>query len=459
MIYIYLYVISFLLIIIISFVQTSKKKYFFFFLKINLLVYFQKIFIFLFLVFIFTIETFFLIDLFFNQWSIFEILKDLISNFSNSSTTLCAGVPSLIQSCDPRDQESDIITLLNIYERSTSFKTLSKYNFSLLLRDNNFYTNRTLQELNTLSMELYHINRSVPDIFEEIFNCRNLVFNNYDFIINPNPDKHIEIISKNLEFFYNENLYKLKTLELCNNKLGIPLYNNLYSNIFISKKPALQLLLQSKIHVMAIVPKYIYPFLAEPHVMESINTNHEIFLTFHKKCPLIAKQLNEKEHGLIYEYNRYVQSIVKTKNLLIQTNKTILNLKKLLLIPEFKTKILSGKPVINIEKKSKDFIEFSKKDNPIIYDSKLIFQKPINNEKISFKFQKIDEVFLNHLKKDSSLLRDIKNQQSDMIVDYTKLKQIMSSSNPEIQKYFDLKTKDRVLKASEGNFALKRLRS
>jgi hypothetical protein len=76
------------------------------------------------------------------------------------------------------------------------FKNLSKYNFTLLLRNNNFYTDRTIMELSNICHELNYIYNTSVKIFEKSIFC-------YKNLKSPNPDQKITRISNNLEFFLN----------------------------------------------------------------------------------------------------------------------------------------------------------------------------------------------------------------------------------------------------------------
>lgn len=524
MVYIIANFLAFLLTLLFSFVDKLEKSVqipFFLLFEINFIFYYRKFFLlnifllYLLIIFFYSLIIIFLILTkisssyaaflsiifdFINNYLfysviiinfILEITNDIICNMQNQNIVHCGGVPKLVYL-------AELETGFNL----NCYKTLFKYNFSLLGRKNTFYTDRsTIIELKNICSEL------------------NLLYNsNIDKLLamstlKDKPD-NTELIA-NLENFYSKNIFLKQNLRLVNQKLGIPLYVDLCNKTFY---PSYLIYLLKKNFNVDII-RNIHTFLIHEKLSENVNY-FNLDLRINSLGNLIVLQqdftvdattdIDEKitnrvgrnreiirkdtvistvvldngqianvtdtfilpeapngdeipaviksRVGIIETYLHYFKCMDKTVSLLNFTNSKLENLTLLLSEPNFKEKIVKDITLTKF-----DFDEFYEPRviaETVIPDSRELFQKDgiILSQSTKERFNKIDSVFLKQLKKDSTMLRDIYNQQSNMYVKYPKLIQIMENPDKDIQHYFNQNIKNKILQASKNNFSLKRSR-
>ena len=476
------------------FSETKNFRFFFIFFKINFILFYYRIFSFYYFFFIFymLIKFYIELDIVFFFQNIFNIGFNIVSFFQDIFSipvTHCAGVPKLVELAS-----------------DTKTKTIFKYNFSLLEKNKNFFSDRTnILELNKICSEL-----------NIIHNCNLIKMRNLLYIINTNQIDDIEKLNKIIINFHNQNLFEKQNLKLVNNKIGIPLYNDLFIKTF-----EFQSILNLK-NFNTDIRLNIYKFLPPEILYKNINyfeikmfvdktDNLIIYKQTHtidavdKENSIVTKRktidskivnkyrvsstvldnsgkiitvidqqiVSETPHGrekpkilkggigLIESYIYYYECMDKTVKLLNSSNNKLSDLK--FLLSSKPTTVDERISVIGSISSNLDFYNFYK---PRIIEKmlvpnpqKLFFEDGIILNKIILdKFVKIDEIFLEQLKKDSTILRDIHTQQSGMSIDYTKLIKKMESSDENMKNYFDQNLKNKIYRASNGDFSLKRSR-
>ncbi len=178
----------------------------------------------------------------------------------------------------------------------------------------------------------------------------------------------------------------------------------------------------------------------------------------------VAPNLLVGGQGIVEQYIYFTECMFKTKNQINYSNQKLGNLFSILSKKNFQKNLIiqlyNENPSIEL-----NFIEkFYKSriiEKTIVPDSKNLFKNKgvVLDEKTNLRFKEINIVFLKQLKKDPLIFKDIYYQKNNMHVNFTKLKNIMSSEDPEIQKFFDNNIKTRIINASNGVFTLKRPRT
>lgn len=349
-----------------------------------------------------------------------EILKKCIT----ANTTYCAGVPKLIDLTIPDFNNAMYVGIFGtkLYDYSNAYNTkdLYKYNFSVLTRHPINFERSSTNEMLRISMDLNFIYNKNIEISKNIFSTENLMS-----LKRPEQIHQMSIFLNN---FINENLFKLKNMELCNNSIGIPLYNDIKKCLINANLPDLNP------EAVKCVREYCsYTELGE---------NSEGIFSILKQDKIL-KRKNYSPNIEAYVY--YLHAMQETKNSLELSNRSLAEVDRFILNPNFRDNLLwfnTEFPVME----NKDL--YNRNGDYLHFDAEELKFSEINSQFVDNKIIDLQNLFFRSIERYPTMLRDINTGQSNMKVDYGVLLRIINN-NPDI---VTLVIKNKIINSMHGRY-------